>query len=341
MKAYLIGGLISLASFSTTLFANESDYWTERLSISSAIEVETSYTDSTEWGNGNSASNIVLATAKLGLEFKVVENVSINLVTLYKEGAVDFGIHEGFLLLDKIAGNDLSISLGKMYLPFGQFEKTLVADTLALELVSPDQSVGFRETAAMFTTSIGAIAVDGYTFNGDVDGKDEIGDWGVSFGYANDNFSFGVDYLNNVADSAMITEALWNIEGLTPYHSLSATSVNATITFATVTLIFEYVQTDSLDVIGFTSTDAPAISQIELGYNLGNNWTVAISYQSTDEAFELGMPESRVSTGFATTIYDDAIGVVVEYWHDGDYDVATGGTGEKFNGIVLQIVSEF
>ena len=341
MKAYLIGGIISLAFFSTTLVAKKDENWAERLLVSSVIEVEASYTDSTDWGDGNSTSDIILATAELGLEFEIVENVSINLAALYKEGAVDFAIHEGFLQVDKIAGNDLSISLGKMYLPFGQFKKTLAAETLALELVSPDQSIGFRETAARFTTSIGAITVDGYIFNGDIDGEDKLGDWGLSFDYANDHFSFGVDYLNNVANSAMITEALWNIEGRTPYHSLSATSVNATITFATATLIFEYVQTDSLDVIGFTSTDTPAISQIELGYDLGNNWTVALSYQSTDEAFELGMPESRISTGFATTIYDDAIGVVVEYWHDGDYDVATGGTGEKVNGIVLQIVNEF
>lgn len=339
MKAYLIGGIISLAFFSTTLVAKKDENWAEQLLISSVIEVEASYTDSTDWGDGNSTSDIILATAELGLEFKIVENVSINLAALYKEGAVDFAIHEGFLQLDKVAGNDLSISLGKMYLPFGQLEKTLVTDILALELISPEQSVGLRETAARFTTYLGAITVDGYIFSSDVNGKDELKDWGISFDYANDRFSFGIDYLNNVANSAVITESLWNIEGRTPFNNLFATSIHATIIFSTTTLIFEYVQTDSLDVIGFTSTDNPAISQIELGYDLGNNWTLALSYQSTDDAFKLGMPKSRISTGFATTIYDDAISVVVEYSHDDDY-AAASGTGEKSNEIVLQIISK-
>jgi len=340
-KLSLIVPMLLSSGVTNISYADDTEDGRKNVNFSSVIEVEAGYVDSDEWGDDNSSSDVALATAEFGIELTVVKNVSINMVTLYKEGDVDFGIHTGFLQLDNLGGNNLSMSFGKMYLPFGQLETNLVNDTLALELVSPEQSIGFRETTIRFNWVVGNINLDGYVFNGDIDGEDELSDWGISFGYDSEEFTFGADYLNNVASSAMITEALFEQGVMTPNDKLNAISVNALVQLGAAILLFEHIQTASLDKIGFQTTHEPSVSQIDLGYDLGNGWTIATAYQMTHEARVLGMPESRITAGMGTSFYNETISLSFEYWHDEDYNSSDGGSGEASNGIVLQIASEF
>jgi hypothetical protein len=107
------------------------------------------------------------------------------------------------------------------------------------------------------------------------------------------------------------------------------------------TLLAEYIQIDDLDEIGYQVDDAPTFAQLDLGYDLGNGWSLALAYQLTDEGAVLGMPESRITAGVATSIYDGIVAVSLELWHDEDYDENDGGTDEDFNGVVIQIAAEF
>ncbi len=227
-----------------------------------------------------------------------------------------------------------------MYLPFGQLETNLVNDTLGLELVSPDQSIGFRETAALMSWSTGGFSLEGYVFNSDADENDSPGDFGLSLGYGKEGFNIGVDYLSNVADSAMVVAALGETEGVAPDGNLNAISINGMVQPGAVTLLAEHIQLDSLDEIGFLSDAAPSFSQIDLGYDLGNGWSLAAACQLTDEGAILGLPESRITASVATTVYD-VVAVSLELWHDEDYEVSDGGTGDGFNGVVLQVAAEF
>ncbi len=79
----------------------------------------------------------------------------------------------------------------------------------------------------------------------------------------------------------------------------------------------------------------------QLETNLGNGWSLAAACQITDEAAILGLPESRITAGVATTVYDDVAAVSRELWHDEDYEVSDGGSGDGFNGVILQIAAEF
>ncbi len=47
----------------------------------------------------------------------------------------------------------------------------------------------------------------------------------------------------------------------------------------------------------------------QLETNLGNGWSLAAACQITDEAAILGLPESRITVGVATTVYDDVAAV--------------------------------
>ncbi|MCP4273008.1 MAG: LbtU family siderophore porin [Gammaproteobacteria bacterium] len=330
-----------IAIVNNTNLANEIDDLAEQLTVSGAIEVEATYTDSVEWGDSNSTSDLLLVTAQLGFEFVIADNISMNMVTLYKEGEVDFDIHEGFLQMVKLGGKEISLSIGKMYLPFGQLETNLVNDTLALEMVSPDQSIGFRETAIIFNWKTGKFNLKSYVFNGDVDAEDKLSDWGFSFNYKNKILTFATDYLNNIADSAMICNALMESQMITPEDNLSAVSINAAIELGDTTLLVEHIQSAKLNNIGFQTAAVPSVSQVDLGYDLDNGWNLAIAYQITNDAIELGIPKSRLTAGFSTNFFNEGLSLSTEYWHDRDYDVVNGGTGEKFNGFVIQLASEF
>ena len=321
----------------------EAEDWTKRLTFSGAIEVEAAYTDSTEYGDDDSSSDLVLATAELALDVAIIENVSAHFVTLYKEDQIDYDMHEGYLQfenLGEVAG--LSATLGKMYLPFGQLETNLVNDTIGLEMVSSDESIGFRESAGLLSWTSGMLSVEGYVFNSQEDEDDELSDFGVSFGFGNEEMGLGIDYLSDVSDSMVISGEDGLVDGgFAAEGEVSAISINGRAQLGAINILAEHIQLDELSEAGLALDDEPAFSQIDAGYDLGNGWTIAAAYQMTDEAAVLGFPETRITAGVSTSIYNDAVSVAVEYWHDEDYDENDGGTDEDLNGFVIQIAAEF
>ncbi|MBP20043.1 MAG: hypothetical protein CMQ21_14265 [Gammaproteobacteria bacterium] len=333
--------LAMACAFANSGFAESVDDRTQRFTFSGVMEIEASYTDSTEWGDDDSSSDLILATAQPGVDVALVDKVSLHFVSFYKEGDIDFDMHEGYIQLQNPGAEDINLKLGKMYLPFEQLETNLVNDTLGLELVSPDESIGFRERAALVSWSTGDLTLEGYVFNGNANEDDNLSDFGMSFGYGNEAFNIGVDYLSNVADSAMIVDALDENQGVVPEGDLNAISINGMAQLGAATLLAEYIQIDDLDEIGYQVDDAPTFAQLDLGYDLGNGWSLALAYQLTDEGAVLGMPESRITAGVATSIYDGIVAVSLELWHDEDYDENDGGTDEDFNGVVIQIAAEF
>ncbi|MBF0590342.1 MAG: hypothetical protein HQL53_14570, partial [Magnetococcales bacterium] len=98
----------------------------------------------------------------------------------------------------------------------------------------------------------------------------------------------------------------------------------------------------------------PSMWSVEAAYGFdlkGKGTTVAASYQQTDEALALGLPESRYQAGITVGIMDN-LDVSLEWRHDQDYDVGdTGGgataatagpgTGEGLNVATLQLAASF
>ena len=264
--------LAMACAFANSGFAESVDDRTQRFTFSGVMEIEASYTDSTEWGDDDSSSDLILATAQPGVDVALVDKVSLHFVSFYKEGDIDFDMHEGYIQLQNPGAEDINLKLGKMYLPFEQLETNLVNDTLGLELVSPDESIGFRERAALVSWSTGDLTLEGYVFNGNANEDDNLSDFGMSFGYGNEAFNIGVDYLSNVADSAMIVDALDENQGVVPEGDLNAISINGMAQLGAATLLAEYIQIDDLDEIGYQVDDAPTFAQLDLGYDLGNGW---------------------------------------------------------------------
>ncbi|MCK5738342.1 LbtU family siderophore porin [bacterium] len=168
--------------------------WLDRITISGVLEAEAGYT-STDYDEPSESdeneSDAALATMEFGIDAELNEYVSGHALFLWEEDDTEpVDLDEGFIT---ISGGDvmpLYLSAGKMYVPFGNFESTMISDPLTLELGETRESaiqVGFESEG--FYGSV-------YVFNGDIDedGEDShIDNFGANAGFTIENDDFSLD----------------------------------------------------------------------------------------------------------------------------------------------------
>ena len=142
--------------------AGNSELWYDTLTFSGLIEVEASYSDPDE---GDSTSDLVVATAELGVEATLTENLSAALVLLHEEDDTDLEVDVATLSYAH-SDNGFSFTLGQDYLPFGAYSTALINDPLTLEMGET------RETALVTHYEKGQFTGTFYLFNGDQDEDD-------------------------------------------------------------------------------------------------------------------------------------------------------------------------
>lgn len=81
-------------------------------------------------------SDFALATVELGADAQLSDNVEAHLLLLYEEGENDdnIAVDEGNIALKNIYGTPLSITFGRLYVPFGEFNSHFVSDPFTLEI---------------------------------------------------------------------------------------------------------------------------------------------------------------------------------------------------------------
>lgn len=289
-----------------------------QLTFSGVIEVEASYSDP---DSGDSESDLVVATAELGAEGAITDQLSATLTLLYEEdeGSVDVDI----ATMSYVFNNGFSIVLGQEYVPFGSYGTELVNDTLALALGET------RETGLMVQYEQGGFNSAVYVFNGDNDEnqEQEINDYGARISFSHNSFTVGGDYISNLGDSDGLTDA---IDYTAQKNAISGGSFFAELHFGPVSIFAEHLS--ALDEYTPENSE-PSASQLEMAYSLGE-FTYAVSYQETDEANFLGLSEERVSVGFNTEILG-GLGLGIELGRDEDY------AGDTTTNFVLQLAAEF
>jgi hypothetical protein len=298
---------------------NKSDAWYDALTFSGVIEVEASYTDP---DSGDSESDLVVATTELGAEAELSERISAALVLLYEEdeGGVDVDI----ATINYDFNSGFSFVLGQEYLPFGAYGTALVSDPIALEFGET------RETTLITHYEQGGFNGAFYIFNGDNDEKDkqEINDYGVRLSFSSDRFTIGGDYISNLGDSDGLTDTIdYSLQD----DAIAGAAVFTEIAFGGVTIFAEHLS--ALDGYSPENNAEPSASQLEVAFEAGN-FTYAASYQQTDEAGFLDLPEERISIGFSTEVFD-GLGLGVELARDEDY------AGDTTNNFVVQLAAQF
>jgi len=167
----------------------------EHVKLSGLVEVEAFKSDGYD---GEDESDITLATVELGIDISLHKFVSGHLLFLWEEDDTEpVDIDEGYIYLGNTEFFPVYFQVGKLYVPFGNFESNMISDPLTLELGET------RETAGVLGLEYNGFYAAAYAFNGDVDeeGDDnEIKCFGFNGGYAYESedlsFDLGAGWIN-------------------------------------------------------------------------------------------------------------------------------------------------
>ncbi len=254
------------------------------LTLSGLLEVEAS-AESVHFsgGNSDSASDLTLATAQLGLGITVNENIGGDLILLYEEVEDeddDIDIDEATINFEF---DSLSGRIGRQYVPFGNYYSHFVSDPMTLELGET------RETALLARYTGEKWALSGFVFDGDAEkagDEDHIGDFGASLVLTpTEGVEFGASYLSDLADSdAELADdyrrrvAGWSayaVAGTGPFE-LSAEALGAVRSFSA----------DDLDENGNGKGDKPFAWNVEAAVYPASNFEIALRLEGSDELAE-------------------------------------------------------
>ena len=321
------------------------DAWFNDLEITGVVEIEGSHSDSFE---GDSASDVAIATAAIGIGAQVNDWVSAEIGLLHEEDDTDLEVDTASLTAGPSEGA-WSVTAGQVYLPFGTFETNMISDPLTLEIGET------RETAVQFDFSANGFSGSAYVFNGanGEGGKDEIDGFGAAAGYEMEGdergFALGLGWINDVGDSDGLEGVVGDNLGEEGVYAsrVSGWTGSVILRFGDVSLIGEYLS--ALDEfqpgeVPFGDGGAsPSAWNVEAGYGFslgGRDATFALAAQGTEEAFALELPESRYLVGLSVDLADRVSGTL-EWARDEDYDAAAGGAGNEADAVTAQVAVEF
>lgn len=319
-----------------------SDYVT----LSGLIELEFALGDDFAGKNFNSFDT---SKVELGLDIKANDWTS-GYVLVKHEGdgdGDDFFIDEAAITLGNTEKFPFKLIAGKFYMPFGNFATNMIQDPLTQEIGELNDS----GAAIRFEVNGFTAALYGYKGMDKTDDSDTMA-YGAMAGYSYKkedlSFTCGMSWTSNMGDTDKAIAAAFDDADLdTVETTVSAFGAHAGAGIGPLSLTGEYVA--ALD--DFSSTEIEFLGQgakpsawnTELAYTtelFGHETAFAIGWQQTDEAMAIGLPETRYIGAASMEILQDTV-LTLEYFHDNDYDMEDGGTGENAKVFTAQLAYEF
>ncbi len=314
----------------------------EHVKIGGLVEVEACKTDGYD---GEDESDITLATAELDIDISLHKFVSSHLVFLWEEDETEpVDIDEGYIYLGNTEFFPVYFQVGKLYVPFGNFESNMISDPLTLELGET------RESAALLGIDSHGFYAAAYAFNGDVDeaGDDnEIKCFGFNAGYAYESedlsLDLGAGWINNIGDSEDLKDILPSeIDDYVP-----GWTAHLIVNWKALSLIGEYLAaTDNFENCELEWKDKgaePETWNLEGAYTTeiaGHETVFALAWQGSDEALAMELPEDRYMGSLSVGVVE-GLTFTFEYAHDEDYSKSDGGSGDNADTITTQLSLEF
>lgn len=321
--------------------------WWQGVKMSGVVEVEamaSNNADITDGANSDDASDINVATVELGVEAKINNWTTANVVLLWEEedgGNQDLTVDEATITIANAEVTPFSFTGGRTAVPFGAFETNMVSDPLTLEIGET------KETIAMIGFESNGFNGSVYAFNGNLDanGNDDVDNYGINLGWGNDNISLGIGYINDIGDSDGLTDAVGN-NAYT--RDVGGVAAHASFNNNGFSLIGEYVSaTENFNTgaLAFNGSGAkPSAWNLEAGYTVenglaGKETTFAIGHQQTEELAG-ALAEHRTLATLSVGVYEDT-SLSIEVMHEEDYSTAKGGTGDDATTVTAQLAAEF
>jgi hypothetical protein len=264
---------------------------TDRLTISGLIEVEAA-TESMNFADGtaDTASDLSLATAQIGLGVTLTEKVRGNISLLFEEGA--FGDEDTDLEVDE-AAIDINYAplfgrFGRLYVPFGVYHSHFISDPLTLALGET------RETALLLGYGHDLFSLSAFVFNGNagkIGQEDHISDWGASLVLTPaEGIELGGSYLTDLADSdaGLLSEYRRRVGGWSSFATVERGPFGASAEILGGVKAFAAAD---LDEDGNGKGDKPLAWNLEVSWAPVEQVELAARYEGSDEF--AGQPERQ------------------------------------------------
>ncbi|MBE9535975.1 MAG: LbtU family siderophore porin [Proteobacteria bacterium] len=278
-------------------------------------------------------SDITLSTVELGIDAKVNDNVEGHILFLYEDDE-DVVVDEGTITITSDYG--ISLTAGKMYVPFGMFNSHFITDPMTLDLGET------RETAVVLGYSNDVFELSVGVYNGDVDefgDEDEIGDVVASLTISPvEGFTIGASYISDMADTDNdITGAAG--AALPVADTNDAYSAFLSATLGPLTLELEHLSAvEDFQIADFDANtdglrDRPSATNVELALAIGDKSEVAVRWEESDEA---GSFEDRMGIAASCEVLKGTT-VIFEYM-SAEYD---DDSGDDYDTITAELAIEF
>jgi len=312
--------------------------WFDSVEFGGQIEVEAIRTSPER---GDATGDLYLGDLELGVLVRINRWVGAEVVLRYEEEA-DIDTDAEFesdsdaelepdtaliVLADPEA--DWYLKAGRNNLPFGVYATQMISDPLSYEL-GRTNDVSLEAGYAN-----GDLDLSLFLFRGDH--SEKIDDFGAQLDYHQDfgewAFFGNLGYLSNLAESDTIVEAGWVEDD----DKRAAWIVGVELAFGEWTLIGDYLE--AVDGFSEASDEAPAVFNLELGYELElfeRPAVLAIGYQGSDEAEDdlWELPKRRTLGAIGIELLEQTW-IELEYRRDEQYD------GDRDDTLTAQLAVEF
>jgi hypothetical protein len=319
--------------------------WADKITLSGLIEGEAYYEDY-DYDNpatdDEDSSDITLATVELAVDVDIVKHVKGHVLFLWEEDDTEpVDVDEGFITLDGEDVVPLYLNVGKLYVPFGNFESHFISDPLTLELGET------RESALTVGCKNEWIDVSVSAFNGDIDetGEDNhIETYVASASFSvpgelisNFGIAGGVSYISNIGDSDSLQDEIDSDVGIKDYVN----GFNAFLSISFMDKLFlecEYLGALDEFEAGELSFDGgnkfqPKTWNFELAYAATDRLEVAVKYEGGDDLGNF-LPEDQYGAAVTYSLFENT-SLAIEYLHgefenDDERDVVTTQLAVEF-----------
>jgi len=302
----------------------------KKITFSGLVELEAGF----ESTGDEDASDLALATAQFGAEVTFNDSASARIVLLHEEGETEpVEVDEAGIELvcpRKFGTIVPSVEVGKLYVPFGNYNSSFISDPLTLELGETNNTVLLADMNGDL------ISLSFVVFSGETDeaGDDDTIDTLVAAVELTpaEGLAFGASYMSDLAesDAELVSDEDLYTDGVAGF------SLYASIAYGPLGFDAEYLgalddfEPDVIAAGEDLTGENPAAWNLELSWAPAEQWHLAVRYEEArDYKDDLTRYGGVVSYG----LYENTV-IALEYLH-GDAD---GGDSDT---VTAQLAFEF
>ena len=254
------------------------------------VEVEAAYEKIDD--EENTDANV--ATFEVGLEAEPMDGVRGEAALLWEEGDSDsLDVDSAFIELGGTEALPLTVSAGRLYLPFGAFNGCMVSDPLTLELGET------RETAVALSGEWNGFTAWAGAFAGERDDAENIENAAAALGWSPvEGLTLGVSALSDLGEGGGylddLNDLLANDGSAEKAAALSAFLLLERGDWAlSAEVLGAADDLEWTDSEGETTSIRPLAWHVDVAYALNDAWSAAARYEGSREFKADEMPEHQ------------------------------------------------